>query len=95
MLREMREQAFRYLSKAGLLRTSPKVISSPHLRVPTLEVSPKSFPISFIENCLDCSRLPLPAVGVGLRQSDVGEDAVDELARHGIKACRAVVKGGD
>jgi pimeloyl-ACP methyl ester carboxylesterase len=37
----------------------------------------------------------LPLVGVGLRQSDVGEDAVDELAGHVLSGLRVVVEGGD
>ena len=37
----------------------------------------------------------LPLVGVGLGQAEVGEDPVDEVARHLFGALRVVVEGGD
>jgi hypothetical protein len=37
----------------------------------------------------------LPLVGVGLGQADVGEDSVNELAGHVLRALRMVVEGRD
>ena len=37
----------------------------------------------------------MPLVGAGLGQADVGEDAVDEVARHVFGGLRVVVESGD
>jgi hypothetical protein len=48
-----RPSIFRGASVLPLRRTSPKVISSRHLCVSTLEVSPQKYPISGSEASLD------------------------------------------
>ncbi len=69
-----------------------------HLKSPSKSI--RSFAVTIVQMKIVDKPLTerasaLPAVGLGLGQADVGEDAVDELARHGIQACRAVVEGRD